>query len=145
MRSPVESRLPLTVVNPGESVTVDGLLIETIPALHPVPTLTIRVPELGFVYTADTGFTDELVQLSQGAKLLLAEATYRAADGVDVSGHGHLDGHSVADLAAQAEVEHLVITHLADPDHMEDIHAEAATRFEGRITMAKPTKTFDLG
>lgn len=145
MKEPLTGQFALRVVEPGEHVDIDGLAVETILADHPVPTLSIRIPRYGLVYTADTGYTTALEQLSSGAHLLLAEATYRAADEVDVSNHGHLDGHTVAELAAAAQVKHLLITHLAEPAHMDDVAAEAATRFSGRITMAAPRQEFELG
>ncbi|MDR8019684.1 MBL fold metallo-hydrolase [Nesterenkonia aerolata] len=144
MRTPLRSQFDLIQVEPGQSLQIDGLSVETIRADHPVPTLSMRFPDLGFVYTADTGYTEELVELSREARLLLAEATYRAADGIDVTGHGHLDGHTVGDLGAAAEVRHLAVTHLADPAQTADIEAEARTRFGGELTMVKPGMTFEL-
>lgn len=142
MRTPLRSQFDLTLVEPGEALEIDGLRVETIRADHPVPTASMRFPELGLVYTADTGYTDQLVELCRGASLLLAEATYRAADGIDVTGHGHLDGHTVGDLAAAAQVRHLAVTHLADPTHRGDIEAEARTRYRGELTMAQPGTVF---
>lgn len=142
---PTADAFNLTEVNPGDGFVVDGHAVSTIQAMHPVPTLSMRVDDLGFVYTADTGMTEELLQFARGADVLLAEATYRAADGIDVSAHGHLTGTLVGELAQEAGVGRLVITHLADPNEAADIVAEARAVFTGPIDLARPGLVVPLG
>ncbi len=144
MKTPLSTQFDIQVRNPGESFDVAGLRVETIVADHPVPTMSIKFPELGFVYTADTAYTEELEKFASDSKFLLAECTYRAADKVDVSGHGHLDGHTVAELASQAAAQHLLVTHLADPEHSDDIYKEVQTIFPGKVTMVAPGMEFEL-
>ena len=145
MKTPLGSRFEMKVREPGEGFEVVGHRVQTILADHPVPTMSIKFPDYGFVYTADTGLTDELVEFSRGASLLLAECTYRAADNIDVTGHGHLDGHTVGQLAREAGVKHLAVTHVADPDHIPDIEAEVREVFDGKVTMCAPGDRFPLG
>lgn len=144
MRTPLGSRFDQQVREPGESFEIAGFAVETIMADHPVPTMSIRFPELGFVYTADTGYTPELVDFARDARLLLTECTYRGADEVDVSGHGHLDGYSVAKLGQATGTGHLAITHLADPAHAPDIEAEVRQAFSGELTLVEPGTVFEL-
>lgn len=144
MRSPLESRFDTVIKEPGETFELAGLQVETIRADHPVPTMSIKFPELGFVYTADTAYTDELEKFATGSRLLLAECTYRGADNIDVTGHGHLDGNTVALLGKNTQTEHLAVTHLADPAQSGDIEAEVKAQFDGQVTMVAPGMTFDL-
>lgn len=142
---PTTDAFDLTEVEPGATFTLGDLHVSTVQANHPVPTLTMRFEELGLLYTADTGMTEELLALSSGVDVLLAEATYRAAAGIDVSSHGHLDGTLVGELAHQARVGRLVITHLADPDEADAILAEARAVYKGPIDLARPGLVVPLG
>lgn len=135
----------LTEVEPGEQVVIDGTPVTTTRAVHPVPTLTMRFDDLGLTYTADTGMSDDLVEACRGVDVLLAEATYRHSAGIDVSGHGHLTGRSVGELAAEAGVGRLVITHLADPADGPEIVREAVSAFNGPVELAMPGKVIELG
>lgn len=144
MRTPLESQFDIQIRNPGENFELAGLQVETITADHPVPTMSIKFPELGFVYTADTAYTDDLEKFAQGADFLLAECTYRAADKVDVSGHGHLDGHTVAKLGHNTGTAHLAVTHLADPAQTDEIAEEIRTIHSGGFTMVAPGMEFKL-
>ena len=59
---------------------------------------------------------DELVQAVQGADLLIADAQYNDAEYVQKVGWGHPRASTVVDLAAQAGVRQLALTH-HDPMH----------------------------
>lgn len=133
---PLTGGFALTEVVPGERVAIRGLDVATIAADHPVPTVAMRIG--GLAYTADTGLSDALVEHCRGADVLLAEATYRDAAGIDVSAHGHLTGRTVGELAARAGVGRLVITHLADPDDGPAILAEARREYDGPVELAYP-------
>lgn len=135
----------LTEVEPGEAVVVDGTRVATTRAVHPVPTLTMRFEDLGLAYTADTGMSEALVEACRGVDVLLAEATYRDAAGIDVSEHGHLTGRTVGELAVEAGVGRLVITHLADPEDGPEIVAEARRAFGGPVELAVPGMVVGLG
>lgn len=138
LAAPLGQAFDLTEVEPGETVEVDGTVLATTRAVHPVPTLTMRFEDLGLAYTADTGMSDALVEACRDVPVLLAEATYRDAAGVDVSAHGHLTGRTVGELARAAGVGRLVVTHLADPADGPEILAEARAVFDGPVDLAVP-------
>ncbi|MGH8879040.1 MAG: MBL fold metallo-hydrolase, partial [Stackebrandtia sp.] len=135
---------PLTEVEPGESFEVGGIQVDTLLAFHPVPCMSIRLPQLGFVYTADTGLTDELVEFSRGAKLLLAEATYPTEEGRDFSRHGHMGGFEAGKLAHEAGVEQLVVTHLSDIDQADETEGHVRKQFDGTVCFAAPGQRYAL-
>src|SRR5690606_3419699 len=118
--------------------------VETLRAFHPVPCISIRFPQLGFVYTADTGLTDELIEFSTGAGLLLAEATYPTEEGRDFTAHGHMGGAEAGRLAHEAGVKHLVVTHLSDINQADETEKYVRERFAGRVTFAAPGQRYDL-
>lgn len=144
LAAPASAAFELTEIEPGSAAQLGDLRMLTRRAIHPVPTLSMRFPSLDFVYTADTGPSAELVQLCLGVGVLLAEATYIHADGVDIKAHGHLTARTAGELAACAGVGELVLTHLADPDRADQALAEAASVFDGPISVAVPGMELSL-
>jgi ribonuclease BN (tRNA processing enzyme) len=116
--------------------------MQVIRTAHPVETHAIRLTAQGksLVYTADTGPFDELATFARGADLLLAEAGF--AEG---HAHGpmiHLTGTDAGELARDADVGHLVVTHVT-PWHDPDRAFEAAAAvFEGVTTLATPAAEY---
>jgi ribonuclease BN (tRNA processing enzyme) len=107
---------------------------------HPVETFGFRLEHDGrsLAYSADTGETDALVRLAQGADLLLCEATL-TEPGPGEPGLPrdlHLTGRRAAQHAARAGVGQLVLTHLtpwSDPGRSLD---EAGQAFDGPVSLA---------
>jgi ribonuclease BN (tRNA processing enzyme) len=138
LRTPLNDQLPFTPIELGADVSIGDVRVETLGASHPVPTLSLRFPDLDLVYTSDTGLTDALVEFASGTGTLLAEATYVDEKGRDFTAHGHMGGAEAGELAARADAGLLVITHLSDPDD-EQLTLEAArSRFGGAIEFARP-------
>jgi len=106
--------------------------------LHPVETYALRIEEGGRVlaYSGDSGPSTALVALAKGADLFLCEASF--VEGVDNPPSLHLTGREAGWHAARAEVGRLLITHIP-PWHDEDqVRAEAAREFSGRMDLARP-------
>ena len=75
-------------------------------------TFGFRVEHDGWrlAYSADTGESDALVRLAEGADLLLCEASF--LDAPDLPPNLHLTARQAAQHAARAGVGQLVLTHL---------------------------------
>jgi ribonuclease BN (tRNA processing enzyme) len=103
---------------------------------HPVETFGFRVEHAGWTlaYSADTGQTDALVRLAQGADVLLCEASFRANDSnpPDL----HLTARQAGEYATRAGVGQLVLTHLVPWYHREWSLAEAAGSYCGPLSAA---------
>jgi len=145
LASPLRDAFDFHPVAPGASFRAAGLVLETLAAHHPVPTLAMRWPELGLVYTSDGALTDELVAFAAGATVLLAEATYLRADERDLVGHGHLTARQAGELANRAGVHHLVLTHLANMADAEEARRLCKEEFHRPLTIATPGCTILLG
>ncbi len=103
--------------------------------LHPIDTFAMRFEIDGRVlaYTADTGWMPELAPFLHEAHLLLCEAAWGASDGDPGI---HLSAVNAGKLAASAEVERLLLTHL--PQAQADASIEQARlAFSGEITYAR--------
>jgi ribonuclease BN (tRNA processing enzyme) len=103
---------------------------------HPVETFGFRVEHAGWqlAYSADTGLTDALTRLADGADLLLCEASF--LDGPDLVPNLHLTARQAAEYAAQAGVGQLVLTHLVPWHDRERSRAEAAAAYSGPLSLA---------
>jgi ribonuclease BN (tRNA processing enzyme) len=105
---------------------------------HPVETFGFRVEHAGWAlaYSADTGESDALVRLAEGADLLLCEASF--LDGQDSRPDLHLTARQAAAHAARAGVGQLVLTHLVPWNDRERTLAEADGIYPGPLSLAVP-------
>lgn len=128
---------------PG-AVQVGPLTVETARVTHPVETYAMRVSAGGrsVVYSADTGPTDALVNLAQGADVALFEASF--VEGEDNPPDLHLTGAQAAEHATRAGVGRLVLTHLVAWNDTEQVRAEAAADYEGKLMVAETGLVVDV-
>jgi ribonuclease BN (tRNA processing enzyme) len=124
---------------PGETHTINDVSLRFELLAHVSPNCGIRI-EAGddsLVYTGDTGVTDALPALADGAGTLLSESTLRETDR---SGHGHLTAQEAARAARDAGVSDLVLTHFSsvDPNDHAWHRRSAAEVFAGPISIAQP-------
>jgi len=84
------------------------------------------------VLSGDATFCPELIELSRGADLLVLECSY--PDGYVES--DHLTASQAAQVAAEAGVRHLVLTHFYPPCKDPEIRAQVARVYKGRLTLA---------
>ena len=105
---------------------------------HPVETFGFRVEHAGWrlAYSADTGESDALVRLAEGADLLLCEASF--LDGPDNRPNLHLTARQAAEHAARAGVGQLVLTHLVPWNDRDRTLAEAARATGARCRWPPP-------
>jgi ribonuclease BN (tRNA processing enzyme) len=111
---------------------------------HEPSTLGLRITAAGgtLAYTADTGPTDEILALAQGAHLLLSEATWLEGNPRPLN---HLSAHQAGQYARLAGVGALTVTHLwplFDPD---EAAAEAAAGFGRTVTSARSGLKVHIG
>lgn len=138
LREPIQQALELHTVSVGETFEVLGLRVETTRTVHPVETMAIRFPDLGFAFTSDAAATPDLVEFVRGSEVLLAEGTYLSGEGRDLGGHGHMTAACVGDLARSAAVGRLVVTHFSECSEREATRALAQEHFRGPVVAAAP-------
>lgn len=114
----------------GSTITLGPLSVQVARLRHHVTTFGFRIASTDgavLVYTADSGDSVERLALARNAGLLIAEASY--PEGVPDEDAPYLsDAAQVARLASDADVDHLLLTHLmpfADP-FMALVQARAA-------------------
>ncbi|HEY3736068.1 MAG TPA: MBL fold metallo-hydrolase [Jatrophihabitans sp.] len=110
---------------------------------HPVPTSAVRIGHGGssLVYSADTGESDALVSLADGADTLLCEASFGPDEDVP---NLHLNGRQAGEHAARSGVGSLIVTHVPPWLNPDDQLTDAATAFSGKVELARRGTVFDL-
>jgi ribonuclease Z len=108
----------------GKQVTLpDGRVIQPDQVLGP------ERPGTSFVHVGDTGRVDNLIQYVSGADALVIEATYLEDDAEMAKRFGHLTAYQAARLAFEANVKHLILTHISRRYRERDVLAEARVVF----------------
>lgn len=127
---------------PGASYEIGDCTVTAVGLRHAVPVCGFRITTSAgsIAYTADTGWTESLVDLASGVDVLLCESTLREPD---TGTHGHLSATDAGRLAKLADVGALVLTHFSsqDEEHLAALHADAAACFDRPILIAAPRTT----
>jgi ribonuclease Z len=85
------------------------------------------------------GRTDDLVEVCRGADALVIEATYLNAEVEMARDFAHLTASQAAQLANQANVKHLILTHISRRYRERDVIAEVQSVFPN----ARVARDFD--
>jgi ribonuclease BN (tRNA processing enzyme) len=108
----VKHKLKFVVLKPGSSTRLGKFKVSAIRSPHTTPdiSLSLRIDGGGktIVFSGDTGWNDELVELSAGADLFLCECTYYESDHLTF----HLNYPLLAANRGKFNVRRMVLTHL---------------------------------
>lgn len=138
-------------VNPGDSFEVGPLHVEAFAANHTVEALCYRITgpsdarpgeQATLTFTGDTDYAPSVVEAARGADTLLSEAAFE--EGRDTVRGVHMTGKRAGELAHEAGVRDLLLTHLqpwTDPD---EVVTEARGAFSGRITAVRAGQTYRI-
>ena len=127
------------VIAPGDARRVGDLGLEFGAAVHPVPALftKVTVDGVSLVYSGDTGPGSDLVGMSSGADVLLCEATQQGPPPSDRYPY-HLHANEAGEIAVEAGVGRLLVTHVSPTLDPAVSVREAAAVFEGPVDHAVP-------
>ena len=125
--------------DPLRPLPIRDAIVTFAPAVHNVPAWAIRIEAGGRAlgYTGDTGPAAALAPLFLGVRLLVAEATLLDPGGNNPD-RGSLTAEEAGALAAAAEAEILVLSHLWQERGYEASRIQAAAPFRGRLELARP-------
>jgi ribonuclease Z len=113
----------------GESVELeDGTTVSSKDVTNPSP------PPLKIVYSGDTRPCEELRKAATGADVLICEAMYTSEHAILAEERGHSTAAAVADLAKEADVKLLVLTHYSPRYYEgEEVIGEARSVFSNSV------------
>lgn len=130
-------RLPMTTLAAGDVVEVGDLQVATHRSNHGVPTLSLRVTEPGggvLAYSSDSAGGGDLLACARDADVFVCEASWQ--EGEAREGDGHMTARRAGEVATEAGVGQLVLTHLR-PHLDPSVSIEQATQsWSGPIVVA---------
>jgi ribonuclease Z len=108
----------------GETITLDGGQV-----VSPDDVLGETVPGARYVHIGDVGRTENLIDVCREADALTIESTYLESEADMARQFGHLTATQAAQLAIDANVKSLILTHLSRRYFERDVLHEARTIF----------------
>ena len=129
--------IEIVEVGPDEDFEIlDGISASTLSTPHRQESLALRLNDDDsklFVYTSDTGFSDDLALFAKEAALLLMECSFRRNKPVQK----HLELADAMRVAHDSAPEKLVLTHLYPEWDNIDLASEARALWPGETIEAK--------
>lgn len=108
----------------GQSVQLaDGRVVDPDQVLGPTQAGT------RMVHVGDSGRTDNLLEVCRQADLLVIEATYLDEEAEMARDFAHLTARQAAELAREAQVKNLILTHISRRYRERDVVSEARQVF----------------
>ena len=128
--------IQISEVRPNDQFEIlPGLTASTMKTLHTPESLALQLTDDSakrFVYTSDTGFTEELFTFARDADLLLLESSFRRNKPI----LKHLELAEAMRVAVECNPGMLVLTHLYPEWDGVDLVAEAAAHWPGNVVKA---------
>jgi len=97
--------------------------------IHPHQVLGEVKPGTRLVHVGDTGGTENLVTVCEGADALVIESTYLSEETELAHDFAHLTAHQAAELAIEANVKNLILTHISRRYRERDVLSEVRAVF----------------
>lgn len=135
--TPIADMFDFVTLTPG-TIDIGPFTVTTDHVNHPVETFGFRLEHGGhaIAYSADTGPSERLARLADGADVLLCEASFVEAD--ELPPDLHLTARQAGEHAARAGAGELILTHLVPWNSTQDVIARAASAYQGGISLAQP-------
>jgi ribonuclease Z len=95
------------------------------------------------VVVGDTGRTDDLLEVCQGADALVIESTYTDEEAEMARQFSHLTARQAAELAVKAGIKKLILTHISRRYREKDILKEAQATFSN-TAVARDFDSFQI-
>jgi len=127
----------------ADEVSIGDLRITTLPLEHAPQSVGYRIISPGghvVVYSGDTDYCPNIVELAGGADLLLLECSF--PEGQKVA--GHLTPSLAGRIAQEAGCRRLVLTHFYPPCDQSDIQKDCRNVFQGEVLLAEDMMTIAI-
>lgn len=122
--------------NPEEELQIGPFSISFLKTVHPVPCFAMRIAAGGktVVYTADSSYIEGFVPFTEKADVFICECNMYANQ--DGSKAGHMNSIEAGEIARDANVGELLLTHLPHTGNPSQLVEEAKQIFNGRVVLA---------
>ncbi|ETI68688.1 MBL fold metallo-hydrolase [Neobacillus vireti] len=122
--------------DPTSTLAIGPFQVSFLKTNHPVPCYAMRMEAGGkvIVYTADSSFKEEFIELCRNADVLLCECNFYGYQNGQSA--GHMNSVEAGQLAEKAAVKQLILTHLPHYGNLSDLISEASDEYTGIIRLA---------
>ena len=127
---------PLSLLEAKEGrLELPDFSIETLPMAHSEASIGFRVNAQGrsMVYSGDTDYCANIVQLGKNADLLILECSFPD----ERKSSGHLTPHLAGKIARESSCKKLLLTHFYPVFQWHDILQECRREFSGEAVLAE--------
>ena len=140
-----QDALEPVAVGPGEKRDIGPFQFQFFSAQHPLPALSMRISAGGktLAYTGDSGRSASLLTLAEQADVLVAEASLREEDDVELR-EGHLTGGQGGALAQEAGAKRLILTHFFPLFDAGKRQQEAQQYYAGPVEVARSGAAYHI-
>lgn len=125
--------------------SINNIKISFMKNCHSIKTYTTKLEfeNKSLVYAADLGYDSkyELVKFSKNSNLLLIESSYIISD--DINSNYHLYAYQAAEIAKEANISKLILTHFW-PGHKDYLYLREAKSIFKNVKLSKKGKKFKL-
>ncbi|MDC3425601.1 MBL fold metallo-hydrolase [Aquibacillus sp. 3ASR75-11] len=122
--------------DPSNPLELGPFQFSFLKTIHPVPCYGMRITDgdQTIVYTADTSYQEEWIPFSQDTDLLITDCNfYESQDGTKA---GHMNSREGATIAAKANVQQLLLSHLPHFGEHKQLINEAKAFYSGSVQLA---------
>jgi ribonuclease BN (tRNA processing enzyme) len=133
-------------VGAGDRLRFGDIDVEVHDSIHVVPSISVRVEHNGRVvtYSGDSAGGDPLVTAARDADLFICEASWLGSPD-DYDDGIHLTASGAGQVAQDAGVGHLLLTHIWPDNDLDRSVREASETFAGPIGIAKDGDIWAVG
>lgn len=129
-------------INEALKIKINGLTIRFKELNHPFMDFGTKITdgETTFLYTGDTCYTPNLLDFAIGVDVMLCDGAFLE----DIVSDKHLSVKEACEVANEAGVKTLILTHLAPFEKPETYLEKGKKHFKGNVLVTEIGKTFDL-
>jgi ribonuclease BN (tRNA processing enzyme) len=127
-----------------ETREFDRFKIYSAPVNHTPQSIGFRIEDNSgstIVYSADTGYCEEIVDLAKGADLLILESSFPDGEGMA----GHLTPSEAGNIATRSGTKRLLLTHFYPECLSTDIEAQCRKTYQGDLLLAADLMSLSVG
>jgi ribonuclease BN (tRNA processing enzyme) len=130
--------------NEDSVLHIGPFTIEFLANVHPVEAYAMRISdgEKTIVYTADTSFTEELVEFAAGVDLLITECSLY--EGMDGTKAGHINAREAGVLARDSQSKQVLLTHLPHYGELDELVVSARKQGAENVRLAEVGMVVEL-
>jgi ribonuclease BN (tRNA processing enzyme) len=143
----LDEAFDLKEFDPDKPLAIGRGQLRFAPTTHFITSFAIRYERNGtsLTYSADTAPDPRVVELARGTDLFLCEATLLANEKEHGGIRGHSSSREAAQMAADAGVRRLVLTHYSQEATASDLDEGARTIYKGQIEVADDHAVITVG